>query len=116
LFGGFNVIIVGREDIFKLTVVNIIHETSDDNGGGVAVDFTSSKNLFIKNTMFPHHSGASFWTGGFKHKTEENIKWRSRNAKYCIKKCPLISPGRKTHDQIVYVSIHRRWHSTILNV
>jgi hypothetical protein len=28
----------------------------------------------------------------------------------------LISPGRKTHDQIVYVSIHRRWHSTILNV
>jgi hypothetical protein len=44
---------VGREDIFKSTIViESLHEISNDNG---AVKFATSKNLIFKSTMFPHN-------------------------------------------------------------
>jgi hypothetical protein len=46
---------VGREDIFKPTIGNeSLHETSNDNGIRV-VNFSTSKNIVVKSTMFPHH-------------------------------------------------------------
>jgi exonuclease III len=45
---------VGREDIFKPTIGNeSLHEISNDNGVRV-VNFSTSKNLTVKSTMFPH--------------------------------------------------------------
>jgi hypothetical protein len=53
LFGDFNAK-VGREDIFKPTIGNEgLHKTSNDNGVRVT-NFATSKNLVVKNTMFPH--------------------------------------------------------------
>jgi exonuclease III len=47
---------VDREDIFKPTIENeSLHEISNDNGVRV-VNFTTSKNLIVKSTMFPHHN------------------------------------------------------------
>jgi hypothetical protein len=44
---------VGKEDIFKPTVVNeSLHEISNDNGVRV-VNVATSKNLIVKSTMFP---------------------------------------------------------------
>jgi hypothetical protein len=44
---------VGREDIFKPTIVNkTLYEISNDNGIKV-VNFATTKNLTVKNTMFP---------------------------------------------------------------
>jgi hypothetical protein len=52
-FGNFNAQ-VGREDIFKLTIGNkSSYEISNDNGFRV-VNFATSRNLFIKSTMFPY--------------------------------------------------------------
>jgi hypothetical protein len=54
LLGDFNAK-VGREDIFKLTIGNEnLHEINDDNGVTV-VNVATSKNLFVKSTMFPLH-------------------------------------------------------------
>jgi hypothetical protein len=45
---------VGREDIFKPTIVNeSLHEISNDNGVRV-VNFDTSKNLIVKSMMFPY--------------------------------------------------------------
>jgi hypothetical protein len=45
---------VRKEDIFKPTIGNeSLRETSNDNGVKVAT-FATSKNLFVKNTIFPH--------------------------------------------------------------
>jgi hypothetical protein len=45
---------VGRENVFKPTIVNeCLHEISNDNGVRV-VNFATSKNLVVKSTMFPH--------------------------------------------------------------
>jgi hypothetical protein len=53
LLGDFNAI-VGREDIFKLTIGNeSLHEISNDSGVR-EVNFSTSKNLIVKSTMFPH--------------------------------------------------------------
>jgi hypothetical protein len=53
LLGDFNSK-VGRENIFKPTVGNeSLHEISKDNGVRV-VNFTTSKNLVGKSTMFLH--------------------------------------------------------------
>jgi hypothetical protein len=53
LLGDFNAK-VGRENIFKPTIGNeSLHEISNDNGVRV-VNFATSKNLLVKNTMFPH--------------------------------------------------------------
>jgi hypothetical protein len=47
---------VGREDIFKLTVGHkSLHEIVNDNGVRL-VNFATSKNLFVKSTMFPNHN------------------------------------------------------------
>jgi endonuclease/exonuclease/phosphatase family metal-dependent hydrolase len=80
---------VGREDIFKLTIGNDnSHEISNDNGVR-AVNFATSKNLVVKNTMFPHRS---------------------------IHKYTWTSPDGKTHNQIDHILINRRRHSSILDV
>jgi hypothetical protein len=45
---------VGRENIFKPTIgYESLHEINNDNGVRV-VNFTISKNLVVKSTMFPH--------------------------------------------------------------
>jgi hypothetical protein len=64
---------VGREDIFKPTIGNeSLHEISNDNAIRI-VNFATSKNMIIKNTIFLHRNIHRFtWT----------------------------SPGEKTHSQI----------------
>ena len=53
LLGDFNAK-VGRENIFKPTIGNdSLHQDSNDNGVGI-VNFATSKNLVVKNTLFPH--------------------------------------------------------------
>jgi len=53
LLGDFNAK-VGTENIFKPTNGNeSLHQDSNDNGVRI-VNFTTSKNLVVKNTMFPH--------------------------------------------------------------
>jgi hypothetical protein len=45
---------VGRENIFKPTIGNeSLHEISNDSGVRI-VNSATSKNLVVKNTMFPH--------------------------------------------------------------
>jgi hypothetical protein len=80
---------VGREDIFKPTIGNEnSHEISNDTGVRV-VNFATSKNLVVKNTMFPHRN---------------------------IHKCTWIFPYGKTHNQTDHILIDRRRHSSILDV
>jgi hypothetical protein len=88
LLGDFNAK-VGREDIFKPTIVNeSLHATSNDNGVRV-VNFVISKNHTVKSTMFPHRNIHKFtWT----------------------------SPDGRTHNQIDHILIDRRRHSSILDV
>jgi hypothetical protein len=54
---------VGRENIFKLTIGNAhLHQDSNDNGVRT-VNFATSKNLIVKNTMFPHQNTHKYtWT------------------------------------------------------
>jgi hypothetical protein len=88
LLGGCNAK-VGRKDIFKPTVgIESSHEISNDNGVRV-VNFTTSKNLIVKNTMFPHCS---------------------------IHKYTWNSPDGRTHNQVDNVLIDIRRHSIILDV
>jgi exonuclease III len=55
LLGDFNAKL-GREDILKPIYVNeSFNEISNDNGVRV-VNFTTSKNLTVKSTMFPHRN------------------------------------------------------------
>jgi hypothetical protein len=80
---------VGREDIFKPTIVNeSLHEINNDNGVRV-VNFATSKNLIAKSTMFPH----------------------SNNHKYI-----WTSPDGKTYSQIDHILIDRRRHSSIHDI
>jgi hypothetical protein len=45
---------VGKKNIFKPTIGNkISHKSRNDNKVRV-VNFTTSKNLFVKSTIFPH--------------------------------------------------------------
>jgi len=88
LLGDFNAK-VGRENIFKPTIgQESLHQDSNDNGVRL-VNFTTSKNLVVKNTMFPHQN---------------------------IHKYTWTYPDGKTHNQIDRVLIDRRWHSSALNV
>jgi len=85
LLGDFNEK-VGRENIFKSTIENdSLHQVSNDNGVGI-VNFATSKNLVAQNTMFPHRD---------------------------IHKYTWTSPDGKTHNQIEYILIDRRWHSSV---
>jgi endonuclease/exonuclease/phosphatase family metal-dependent hydrolase len=88
LLGDFNVKL-GRENIFKPTIVNeILHQDSNDNGFRT-VNSVTPINLVVKSTMFPHRNVYKYtWT----------------------------SPDVKTHNQIDYILIDRRWHSSILYV
>jgi hypothetical protein len=88
LLGEFNAK-VGRKDIFKLTIGNeSSHEISNDNGARL-VNLATSKNLVVKSTMFPHRS---------------------------IHTYTRTSPDEQTHKQIDHILIHRRRHSSILDV
>jgi hypothetical protein len=72
LLGDFNAK-VGREDIFNPTIGNeSLHAISNDNGVRV-VNFATSKNLTVKNKMFPHRN---------------------------IHKVTWTSPDGRTHNQI----------------
>jgi len=87
LLGDFNAK-VGRENIFKPTIgQESLHQDSNDNGVGL-VNFATSKNM-VKSTMFCHRN---------------------------IHKYTWTSPDGKTHNQIDYVLIDRRWHSSVLDV
>jgi hypothetical protein len=60
LLGDFNAK-VGREDIFKPTILNeSLHEISNDSG---VVNFVASKILTVKSTIFLHHNIHQYtWT------------------------------------------------------
>ena len=88
LLGDFNAK-VGRENIFKPTIGNeSLHQYSNDNGVRI-VNFTTSKNLVVKSTIFPHRN-------------IHNYTW--------------TSPDEKTHNKIDHILIERRRHSSILDV
>ena len=79
---------MGKENIFKLTIgIESLHQDSNDNGVTI-VNFTASKNLVVKSTMFLHWSIHKFiWT----------------------------SSDGKTDNQID-ILIERRWHSNIIDL
>jgi len=55
LLGDFNAEL-GRQKIFKLTIGNdSLHQDSNDNGVRI-VNFATSNNLVVQNTMFPHRN------------------------------------------------------------
>jgi hypothetical protein len=85
LLGDFNAK-VGREDIFKPTIGNeSLYEISNDNGVRL-VNFATTKNLRVKNTMFPQRNFHKYtWT----------------------------SPDGKTHNQIDHILVDRRRHSNV---
>jgi endonuclease/exonuclease/phosphatase family metal-dependent hydrolase len=85
LLGDFNAK-VGREDIFKPSVVN---ESLHEINGVRLVNFATSKNLRVKSTMFPHCN---------------------------IHKYTWKSPDGKTHNQIDHILIDRRRHFNVLDV
>jgi len=79
---------VGRENIFKPTIgQESLHQNNNDNGVRL-VNFATSKNLVVKNTMFLHRN---------------------------IHKYTWPSPDCMTHNQIDHVLIGRRWHSNVLD-
>jgi hypothetical protein len=80
---------VGRKDVFKSTIGNSsLHENSNDSGV-IAVNFSTSKNIVVKITMFPHLKIHKFnWT----------------------------SPDGKTHKQIDHILTDRSRHSSVLDV
>jgi exonuclease III len=80
---------VGRENIFNPTIGNeSLHKISNDNGVRV-VNFSTSKNLIVKSTMFQHRN---------------------------IRRHTWTSPDGKTHNQIDHILIDRRRHSSVLDV
>jgi len=75
--------------IFKPTIGQEgLHQDSTDNGVRL-VNFATSKNLVVKNTMFPHQN---------------------------IHKYTWTSSDGKTHNQIDHILIDRRWHLSVLDV
>jgi hypothetical protein len=88
ILGDFNVK-VDRENIFKLTIGNeSLHEISNDSAVRV-VNLSTSKNLVVKRTMYPHRKFHKYtWT----------------------------SPEGNTHNQIDHILIDRRRHSITLDV
>jgi hypothetical protein len=80
---------VGRVDIFKAIIgSDSLHKINNDNGVKI-VNFASSKNLLVKDTVFS----------------------------FCnIHKNTLTSPEGKPHNQIDHVLIDIRWHPNIVDV
>jgi hypothetical protein len=88
LVGDFNAK-VGKEGIFKPTIgKETLHKISNDSGVRV-VNFTTSKNLTVEGTVFPHRS---------------------------IHKYTWMSPDGKPHNQIDHILIDRQRNSSILDV
>jgi len=88
LLGNFNAK-VGREDIFKPIIgQESLHQDSNENGVRI-VNFTTSKNLIVKSTMFSHRN---------------------------INKYTRTSSDGKTQNQTDHVLIDRRWQSSVLDV
>jgi hypothetical protein len=88
ILGDFNVK-VRRENIFKLTIGNegLYHDNSDN--GVRIVNFATSQNLIVKNTVFLHRNFLQYtWT----------------------------SADGKIPNQIDHILIDRRWHSSILGI
>jgi hypothetical protein len=65
-----------------------LHQDSNDNGVRT-VNFSTSQNLVVKSTMFPHRN---------------------------IHKNTWTVPDGKTGNHIDHIFIDRRWHSSILDV
>jgi hypothetical protein len=71
----------GREDTFKMKIVNSkLHEISNDHGVRV-LNFATSKNLTVKLTRFPDHN---------------------------IHKYTWMSPGGRTDNQIIPIQRQKR--------
>jgi hypothetical protein len=88
LLGNFNSYL-GTEYVLKLAIGNdSLHQDSNVNGVKI-VNFATSINLDVKNTIFPHRN---------------------------IHKYTWTSAGGKTQNQIDHMLIHKSWHSSILNV
>ena len=88
LLGEFNAK-VGRENSFKSKIgQESLHQDSNDNGVRL-VNFATSQNMVVKNTMFPHRN---------------------------IHKYTWTSPDDKTLNQIDHVLIDRRWQSSVRGV
>jgi len=80
---------VARIYIFKPTIGNeSLHQDSNDNGVRT-VNFTTSKNLVVKITMFPHRNFHKY-------------SWTSLDG--------------NTHNHNSHILINRRWQSIILDV
>jgi hypothetical protein len=80
LLGDFNAK-VGRENICKPVIgKETLHEISNDNGVRV-VNFSTSRNLTVKSTIFPHCN---------------------------IHKLTWTSPDGKMHNQVDHILIDRR--------
>jgi hypothetical protein len=80
---------VSRKDIFKQTTGDkSLHENSNDKGVRV-VNFSTCKNLTVKNTMFPHRN---------------------------IHKYTWTSPDGKTHNQVDHILRDRQKHLSVLDV
>jgi hypothetical protein len=78
----------GRENIFKTTIGNeSFHQDNNDNGVRI-IKFATSKNLFVKISMFPHRN---------------------------IHKRTWTFPNGKTHNQMDHILMDRRWHSSIVD-
>jgi hypothetical protein len=74
---------VGREDIFKPTIGNeSLHEISRDNGVRL-VNFSTSRNLIVKSTMFSHRKIHKF--------LNKFLKWYSFTNITSVKKTKLNS-------------------------
>jgi hypothetical protein len=87
LLGDFNANVV-RENLFKPTIGNeSLHQDSNDNGVRI-VNFATSKNLVVENTMFQHRN---------------------------IDKYTWTSTDGQTHNQADHILIDRRWHSSVLD-
>jgi hypothetical protein len=75
-----------RNDYVKQTIGNkSLHEIGNDNRVRL-VNFATSKNLRVKNTMFPHRN---------------------------IHKYTWSSPDGKTHNRIAHIPVDRRRHSNV---
>jgi len=80
---------VKRENFFKPTVGNdSLHQDSNDDGVRI-VNFTTSKNLVVKSTIFPHR---------------------------IIHRYAWSSPNGNTHKQAEQILIDKRRLSSILDV
>jgi hypothetical protein len=88
VLGDFNAK-VGRESIFRPIVGNESPNQDLNDNGVRIVNFSTYKNLVVKSTMFHHRNIHKF-------------TWSSYEG--------------QTYNQIDYVLIDRRWHSSILDV